>query len=95
MDDSDKKNPGGEKNQILGDVVVNVHRAWDDAEEAGSDPLSEVAFLIIHGICHLAGYDHEGSQAHRAAEMEEMENRLHEKYGAILSKTEDIVEKGN
>lgn len=79
----------------LGDVVVNVHRACDDAAEAGIDPLSEIAFLIIHGICHLIGYDHEGSNAHRAGEMEDMEHHLHKTFASMLSATENHPETGS
>lgn len=69
---------------MLGDVVINVQRADEDAKDAGLEPLSEVAFLIIHGICHLAGYDHEGSLAHRAKEMEEVEKDLFSRFGQML-----------
>ena len=69
---------------LLGDVVVNVQRATTDAAEAGVEPLSEVAFLVIHGICHLAGYDHEGPDAQKAAQTESVEAGLHERFGSIL-----------
>ncbi len=71
-------------NVILGDVVVNVKRALDDAREAGVSPLSEVAFLTIHGICHLLGFDHEGEQGHMAPKMEKVEKELFDKYFNFL-----------
>ena len=74
----------GQKEWPLGDVVVNVERAISDAKEAEIDPLSEVAFLIIHGLCHLVGYDHEGDHAFMAEQMEAEERRLHEKFGPLL-----------
>ncbi|NTU59678.1 MAG: rRNA maturation RNase YbeY [Deltaproteobacteria bacterium] len=61
---------------VLGDVVISVDTAARDAREAGSTLLAEVTFLLVHGILHLVGYDHEGEQAHRAPEMEEKEEEL-------------------
>jgi probable rRNA maturation factor len=59
--------------QMLGDVVISYDTARRDAEEAGGDPEEEVAYLLMHGVLHLLGYDHEGALAHRAAEMEARE----------------------
>ncbi|HEX3558497.1 MAG TPA: rRNA maturation RNase YbeY [Pyrinomonadaceae bacterium] len=43
----------------LGDVVVSVEQAARQAEEHGLDFDAEVAQLILHGLLHLCGYDHE------------------------------------
>jgi probable rRNA maturation factor len=48
-------NPG-----VLGDVVVSVETAFREAREAGIPVEDAVLYLILHGILHLAGYDHEG-----------------------------------
>ena len=46
---------------MLGDVVVSVDTALRDAEEL-SEPLERtIDRLLIHGILHLLGYDHEKS----------------------------------
>lgn len=60
----------------LGDVVVSVETARRDAAEAETSLEDEVTFLLIHGILHLLGYDHEGDQTHRAPEMEAREAEL-------------------
>jgi probable rRNA maturation factor len=44
---------------ILGDVVISVETAARQAEERGHDVATEVRILLVHGICHLMGYDHE------------------------------------
>lgn len=44
---------------ILGDVVVSVEKAAFDAEKSGLSLEDELDFLVIHGILHLLGYDHE------------------------------------
>ena len=43
----------------LGDVVISTERAREQAEELGNSYLHEVAFLTVHSILHLLGYDHE------------------------------------
>lgn len=63
--------------EMLGDVVVSYETARRDALEAGTDPEDEVAFLLIHGILHLVGYDHEGDRKADAPEMEEKEAELY------------------
>ena len=43
----------------LGDVVISVEQAERQAVEHGLDFDEEVAQLILHGLLHLCGYDHE------------------------------------
>jgi probable rRNA maturation factor len=43
----------------LGDVVISVEQAARQAAENGLDFEGEVAQLILHGLLHLCGYDHE------------------------------------
>jgi len=44
---------------LLGDVIVSIDTAFRHASESGAEPLDETHYLIIHGILHLIGYDHE------------------------------------
>lgn len=61
---------------LLGDVIISVERAMDDAQ-AGNLPFEdELDFLIIHGLLHLIGYDHEGGGKAQAARMKEKEQEL-------------------
>ncbi len=64
--------------KMLGDVVISAETAQRDAEEAGEKTEDEVLFLMIHGILHLAGYDHEGSAAERR-KMETKEKEFFER----------------
>jgi probable rRNA maturation factor len=47
--------------RLLGDVVISVEKAQEQAKERGRTLNEETITLLIHGILHLLGHDHERS----------------------------------
>jgi len=62
--------------QMLGDVVISAETAARDALEAGVPFESELYFLLLHGLLHLLGYDHERGSELDAARMEAREKEI-------------------
>ncbi|RLC30572.1 MAG: rRNA maturation RNase YbeY [Deltaproteobacteria bacterium] len=61
--------------QLLGDVVVSVDTARKEAETGGIHVDERLLELLVHGILHLVGYDHELSET-EALRMEAKSNEL-------------------
>jgi len=57
---------------MLGDLILSVPHVLQQAEEYGHSPEREAAYLIVHGLCHLMGYEHiEEDDKRRMRAMEE------------------------
>ncbi|MCY0879138.1 MAG: rRNA maturation RNase YbeY [Firmicutes bacterium] len=61
--------------RLIGDVVISVERARDQAQEYGHSVAREIGFLTVHGVLHLLGWDHEEPQEE----------------AAMMAKTEEIL----
>lgn len=66
----------GVQPDLLGDVVISAETAARDAAEAQTSFESELYFLLLHGILHLLGYDHERGSLAEAKRMEEREREV-------------------
>jgi probable rRNA maturation factor len=67
--------------ELLGDVVISLERARVQAVEYGHSFERETGFLVVHGMLHLLGYDHE---------VDEEKNVMRQKEEEIL-KTMDLT----
>jgi probable rRNA maturation factor len=64
----------------LGEVILSYPTAERQAQEAGHSVQEEAAHLVVHGLLHLLGYDHEerkGERRMRAREEELLGQRAH------------------
>jgi probable rRNA maturation factor len=59
----------------LGDVVISIPTARRQAKEGGRSLDEELAWLLVHGVLHLCGYDHERSER-EARRMQRREQQI-------------------
>jgi len=74
---------------LAGDLAISVTTALGQAEEHGHSLSTEIKVLILHGLLHLAGYDHEKD----AGEMERRERLLRRRLGLPEGLIERVVKK--
>ena len=65
---------------MLGDIVLSLEQAEIQAEKYGHSFAREVAFLTVHSMLHLLGYDHETGEADEA-EMRRRQSEIMEQMG--------------
>ena len=72
--------PADEQTASLGDVVISLEKAREQAQTFGHSFEREVAFLCVHSMLHLLGYDHVNSEQEDAV-MREKQREILEKMG--------------
>jgi probable rRNA maturation factor len=70
---------GVEMPRVLGDIIISIPKAKEQAEEYGHSFLRELGFLALHGFLHLLGYDHMTEDEEK--EMFTLQKELLNEYG--------------
>lgn len=79
-----RENDYGDINpQMLGDIVISVETAKKDAARGGLTFAQEIDFLLIHGLLHLLGYNHENTTTTATRKMRQKEKEL---FGLVCGK---------
>lgn len=73
----------GPTTRLLGDVIVSLPTAAREAQDLRQPLEARVLYLLIHGLLHLLGYDHEGSTAAR--------RRMERREQAILAHLQNVL----
>ncbi|HOQ09792.1 MAG TPA: rRNA maturation RNase YbeY [Syntrophomonadaceae bacterium] len=63
----------GEVN-VLGDIVISLEKALEQSQEYGHSLERELGYLVVHGMLHLLGYDHETEGERKL--MRELEEKI-------------------
>ncbi len=67
--------------RMLGDIVISLEKATEQAELYGHNLRREIGFLTVHSMLHLLGYDHEGGL--EAVHMREKEEAVLTSLGLV------------
>lgn len=68
IDAGDEAAAAGGPPPLLGDVVICPEVAAEQSREHGTGTAGEICLLVIHGLLHIAGYDHEADDGEMDAE---------------------------
>ncbi|MBP8626126.1 MAG: rRNA maturation RNase YbeY [Syntrophorhabdales bacterium] len=77
--------------EVIGDIIISLEKAVEEAEEVGCDLHERLMALIIHGLLHIKGFEHErgGNEARRMRYQEKKLLRYimgHERYRRLILK---------
>jgi len=75
-DSSENLTPEGVTPTFLGDIVISAEQAERQAKENGLTLEGEIKQLILHGLLHLCGYDHETDKGEMNARELELRDKL-------------------
>jgi len=67
---------GGGRARMAGDLAISVETAAREAEARGHALGLELEILLLHGVLHLAGYDHEADSGEMARKEESLRRKL-------------------
>jgi len=76
----------------LGDIIISLEKAGVQAKQRALSVEEEVLRLLIHGVLHLFGYDHEKVTEEEKKVMQDLEDELCERY---IRESEEFIELGD
>jgi len=79
--------PSDMRGEYAGDIAISAQIAAENAKQLGHSAAEEVKILALHGVLHLAGYDHEGDDG----EMKKKEAGLRRRMGLPIG----LIERNN
>ncbi|MBV9760103.1 MAG: rRNA maturation RNase YbeY [Acidobacteriaceae bacterium] len=85
--------PGASDSGSLGDIAISSERAKEQALEFGHGRLDEIRVLILHGVLHLTGMDHERD----GGEMDRAERRWRAEFdlpSTLIARASSLASKG-
>ncbi len=83
--------PGLQK-ELAGEIAISAEIATRNALALGHSPAEEIKILVLHGILHLRGYDHECDNGQMARREKQLRAKLHLPLGLIERTASDRVE---
>ncbi len=76
--------PSGDGNEFLGEIAISLARAQEQAREYNLPVSEELQILMLHGMLHLLGMDHETDRGRMA--------RAEAKWRAVLGLSRGLIE---
>jgi probable rRNA maturation factor len=73
----------GAQKQFAGEIAISAEIATKSACALGHSPAQEVKILVLHGVLHLRGYDHERDRGQMVKREEQLRAQLHLPLGLI------------
>jgi probable rRNA maturation factor len=70
---------GADMPRVLGDIIISIEKASEQAKEYGHSFIRELGFLTVHGFLHLLGYDHMTEDEEK--EMFTLQKEILDEYG--------------
>ncbi len=79
------------QNQFAGEIAISAEMASQNARALGHSPADEVKILVLHGVLHLRGYDHECDNGQMARREKQLRAKLHLPLG-LIERTPPLVD---
>jgi probable rRNA maturation factor len=79
------------KQQFAGEIAIAADIAAQNARALGHSPAQEIKILVLHGMLHLRGYDHECDNGQMARREKQLRTQLHLPLGLIERTTTERI----